>query len=117
VLALGLAAIFVANLPSYYQSTRLLCTQPDPSGCPTGQLPPVYAHLLAQFHLSVAVVAVLFASLTIALSLAYWAMGLLLFWRKSQEWMGLYASLLLILLGAIATFGFPSAQAPNWSNF
>jgi hypothetical protein len=112
VLALVMAAIFVANLPSYYQSSQILCTQLE-TGCPTGQLTPVYAHLLAQFHLSVAVVAVLFASLTILVSLAYWVVGLLLFWRKSQDWMGLYASLLLIMLGAINIFGFPAAQAPQ----
>lgn len=112
VLALVLLGIFVANLPSYYQSSQILCTQVE-TGCLTGQLTPVYAHLLAQFHRSVEVVAVLFASLTIAVSLAYWVVGLLLFWRKSQDWMGLYSSLLLIMLGAIDIFGFPAAQAPQ----
>jgi len=107
-----LLGIFVANLPSYYQSSQILCTQFE-TGCLTGQLTPVYVHLLAQFHLSVAVVGALFASLTIAVSLAYWVVGLLLFRRKSQEWMGLYASLLLIMLGAIGIFGFPAAQAPQ----
>jgi len=116
VLALALLGIFVANLPSYYQSSQILCTQFE-TGCLTGQLTPVYAHLLAQLHLSLAVVAVLFASLTIAVSLAYWVVGLLLFWRKSQEWMGLYTSLLLITLGAINIFGFPAAQAPQLVQF
>ncbi|HLW03684.1 MAG TPA: hypothetical protein VKT82_33870 [Ktedonobacterales bacterium] len=112
VLALVLAANFVANLPSYYQSSQVLCTQLE-TGCPTGQLTPAYTYFLAQFHLSVAVVGVLFASLTIAVSLAYWVVGLLLFWRKSQEWIGLYASLLLIMLGAINIFGFTAVQAPQ----
>ncbi len=112
-LALILLANFVANLPAYYQSAQTLCNSSDPAGCPTGQLTPVYAHLLDQLHLSVAVVVVLFASLTIAVSLAYWVMGLLIFWRKSQDWTGLLASLALVMLGAIGIFAFPTAQTPR----
>ncbi len=113
VLVLVLAAIFVANIPSYYQSSQTFCNSSDLSGCPTGQLTQVYAHILAQSHLSVAVVAVLLASLTLAVSLAYWVMGLLIFWRKSQEWIGLFVSLFLVILGASNIFGFSAAQMPQ----
>lgn len=102
----------MANLPSYYQSAQTLCTNPDPSGCPTGQLTSIYAHLLGKLHLSVAAVAICFATLTIAVSVAYWAVGLLIFWRKSQEWMGLFVSLFLVIFAAINMFGFPTPQTP-----
>ena len=78
LLALTMLGIFMANLSSYYQSSLAFCTQPDPSSCPTGQLSPSAAHLLAQFHLSVTVVAISFATLTIAVSGAYWVVGLLI---------------------------------------
>jgi hypothetical protein len=52
------------------------------------------------------------ATLTLAVSVLFWVVGLLIFWRKSQEWMGLFVSLLLVMFGATAIFAFPNAQTP-----
>ena len=97
ILALVLLVNFVANIPFFYQSVRTVCTLPDPSNCPAGQLTPVYIQVFAQLHLSVAVAVAFFAILTLAVSVLYWLVGLLVFWRKSQEWMGLFFSFLCVI--------------------
>ena len=112
-LALVLLVVFVVNLPTFFQYARTVCTLPNPGNCPTDQLTPVYVRVLDQLHLPVTVVAVLLGALTLAVSLLYWAVGLLIFWRKSQEWMGLFVSLSLVMCGAIALGGYTvTAQTP-----
>ena len=112
VLALVLVN-FMANIPAYYQSSRTFCILPNPGDCPTGQLTPGNVQALDQLHLSVSAVAGFLATLTLVVSVLYWVVGLLIFWRKSQEWMGLFFSLPLVILGAIDIYGFPAAQAPQ----
>ncbi len=113
ILALVLLVNFVASIPAYYQSSRTGCRLPDPSNCPTGLLTPGNVQALAQLHLSVTVVASFLATLTLAVSVLYWLVGLLIFWRKSQEWVGLFFSLVCIMMGAIGIYGFPGAtQTP-----
>ncbi|MGH2502002.1 MAG: hypothetical protein ACRDID_05720, partial [Ktedonobacterales bacterium] len=111
-LACLLVADFLANLPSYYRAAQTPCTLADSENCPTGQLTPVFFHLLGQTHIPVVAAEVFFASLTIAVSLAYLAGGALIFWRRSHDWVGLLTSLLLVMMGSMATFAFPVAQTP-----
>ncbi len=106
VLALLLLVIFVANIPAFFQYTRTVCTLPDVGNCPTEQLTPAYVQVLDYLHLSVAVAEGLLAVLCVAVSVLYWLLGLLIFWRKSQEWIGLLVSLLLVLFGATGFLGF-----------
>jgi hypothetical protein len=106
VLALVLLVGFMANLPAFFQYAKTVCTLPNPGDCPTDQLTPIYVRVLDQLHLPVAVTAVLLAALTLAASVLYWLVGLLIFWRKSQEWMGLFVSLLLVMWGAAGLGGF-----------
>jgi hypothetical protein len=116
VLALVLLVNFVANIPAFYQSSRTGCTLPDPAtaSCPTGLLTPGNFQALDQLHLPVTAVAGFLATLTVGLSVLYWLVGLLIFWRKSQEWTALFFSLLLVMFGAIGLFGFvASAQTPR----
>jgi hypothetical protein len=113
VLALVLLVIFVANLPAFFQYARTVCTLPDVGNCPTEQLTPAYVQVLDQLHLSVAVAEGFLAALCVAVSVVYWLLGLLIFWRKSQEWIGLLVSLLLVLFGATGFLGFNlPAQMP-----
>ncbi len=99
VCALLLLANFVASIPAYYQIMRTVCTLPDPSNCPTGQLTPDTVQALAHLHLSLSSYAASFVALDVVLSLLPWGIGLLIFWRKSDERMGLFVSLLLVLFG------------------
>ncbi len=97
--ALLLLANFVASIPAYYQIMWPVCTLPDPSNCPTGQLTPDTVQALAHLHLSLSSYAASFVALDVVLSLLPWGIGLLIFWRKSDERMGLFVSLLLVLFG------------------
>ena len=103
VCALLLLANFVASIPAYYQLLQTICTLPDPSNCATGQLTPDTVQALANLHLSLNSYAASFVILEVVLSLLYWGLGLLIFWRKSDEWMGLFVSLLLVLYGGTGT--------------
>jgi hypothetical protein len=106
VLALLLLVIFVANLPAFFQYASTVCTLPDAGNCPTEQLTPAYVQVLEQLHLSVVVAEGFLATLCVVVSVLYWLLGLLIFWRKSQEWIGLLVSLLLVLFGATGLLGF-----------
>jgi hypothetical protein len=115
VLAIVLLVTFVANIPAFYQSSRAGCPLPNPTECPTGLLTPGNFQALARLHLSASVVTSFLATLTIAASVMYWVVGLLIFWRKSQEWMGLFFSLICVIMGAIGIFGFSaSPQTPQF---
>ena len=103
VCALLLLANFVASIPAYYQLLQTICTLPDPSNCATGQLTPDTVQALANLHLSLSSYAASFVILEVVISLLYWGLGLLIFWRKSDEWMGLFVSLLLVLYGGTGT--------------
>jgi hypothetical protein len=108
VLAVLLLANFVASIPAYYQIMRTVCTLPNqvpctmpgPSGSTSGQLTPATVQVLAHLHLSLSAYAAYFITLDVVVSLLAWGLGLLVFWRKSAEGMGLFVSLLLVLLGA-----------------
>jgi hypothetical protein len=106
VLALLLLVIFVVNLPALFEYARTICTLPDVGNCPTEQLTPAYVQVLDQLHLSVAVAEDFLAVLCVVVSMLYWLLGLLIFWRKSQEWIGLLVSLLFVLVGSTCFLGF-----------
>jgi hypothetical protein len=113
-LALVLLVIFLANLPAFFQYARTVCTLPDVGSCPTEQLTPAYVQVLEQVHLPVAVAQSFLATICVAVSVMYWLLGLLIFWRKSQEWIGLFVSLLLVTFGSVGFLGFnlPTQSPP-----
>ena len=88
VLALVLLVIFVANLPAFFQYAKTVCTLPDAGYCPAEQLTPAYIQVLDQLHILVAAAEGFLAALCVAVSVLFWLVGLRIFWRKSQEWMG-----------------------------
>lgn len=113
MLALALLLIFVVNLPIFFQYARTICTLPDAGGCPTYQLTPAYAHIFDRLRFSIAFVQSFLAALCVAVSVVYWLLGLLIFWRKSQEPIGLLVSLLLVLFGSTGFIGFNlTVQSP-----
>jgi signal transduction histidine kinase len=103
-----LLANFLASIPAYYRLMGTVCTLANQRPCtlpgqiltPTAQLTPGEVAALAHLHLSVAAYATLLVIFTVVISLLYWSVGLLIFWRKSDEGMGLFVSLLLVLNGS-----------------
>jgi len=102
VLALLLLANFVASIPAYYRILQTVCT-PSTAQCASWQPTPGNMIALQRLHLLVAAYAAYFISLVVAVSLLYWIVGILIFWRKSHEWIGVSVSLLLIIFGSFGT--------------
>ncbi|HEY6406194.1 MAG TPA: hypothetical protein VIY29_01880 [Ktedonobacteraceae bacterium] len=123
VCALLLLANFVASIPAYYQLMRTVCTLPNQVPCTmpgrastSGQLTPDNVQALTQLHLSVTTFAAFYVTVDVVLSLLFWGVGLLIFWRKSDEGMGLFVSLLLVLFGSVGIVdNFLGAWAPTQS--
>ena len=124
VCALLLLANFVAGIPAYYRIMLTICTRPNQVSCtmpgtgaPSGQLTPVNVQALAQLHLSLATYATSYVTLQVVVSLLYLGVGLLIFWRKSDEGISLFVSLWLVLYGAASVtnnflFAYLSTQPP-----
>ena len=102
VLALLLVANFVASIPAYYTILQTACA-PSTAQCASWQPTPGNMIALQGLHLPVAAYAAYFISLVVAVSLLYWIVGILIFWRKSHEWIGVSVSLLLIIFGSFGT--------------
>ena len=114
MVALLLAANFVASIPAYYMNLRTVCTVPVSQCRSSWQPTPGNIMALQRLHLPVAAYAAYFVSLDVAASLLFWIVGILIFWRKSHEWMGVSVSLVLIIFGSfgisdtlLATFRTP----------
>ncbi len=106
VCALLLLANFVASIPAYYHLLSVVCPLADQGQCTnaSGQLAPATIQLLAHLHLSLSSYAAFFTTTDVLVSLLAWGVGLLIFWRKSDEPMGLLVSLLLVLFGAAGCY-------------
>jgi hypothetical protein len=95
VVALLSVGLFLASIPPYYDqllthsaSSNLI----DPAGVPAR---------LAQLGLSTDFYAAYTTVLLIVMASAFFLVALLIFWRKSDEWMPLIVSLVLMMFGAI----------------
>src|SRR5436305_6502308 len=89
ILSIGL---FVASIPPYYGQllTHSTCNLDDPAGVPTR---------LAQLGLSIGFYALYATVLIILMTLAFFHVALLIFWRKSDEWVPFIVSLVLLTFG------------------
>src|SRR5450755_4692115 len=97
--ALLLVGNFVASIPVYYRTLRTVCTI-SVNPCQFWQPTPDNMLALSRLHIPVDIYAAYFLSLDVAASLLFWTVGMLIFWRKSREWMGLFFSLVLIIFGS-----------------
>jgi hypothetical protein len=97
LLVLFTLGVFFAGLPSYLSHYQLVCPGAD---CASGQLAPEQVRIvpILSAHLgSYPTYAVVFQ---IASALVWFAVGLVIFWRKSDDWMALLVALMLILWGS-----------------
>ncbi len=102
-----LAAVLLANLipsiPAYYLLQHRLCD--DPASCLTfGQATPGKLLALQRLGVSLDDFALYTVGLQLVVTLVFLAMGALIFWRKSNTWLGLLASFCLVLLGCFGVF-------------
>jgi hypothetical protein len=100
VAVLAELAIFVPGVPRYYQLMFVPCAGLAPNAtCDPGQLSPAAIRTLGRLGLSLQAYAPLALGLVLVVSLAYFAVGSLIAWRKWNEGMGLFVSLVLITMG------------------
>jgi signal transduction histidine kinase len=98
--AVGSLMLFVLAVPAYNAQLRALCAAPTPADCPFVQLTAIEAQALRRLGLSLDAYATYTLVLHSVASLVFFAVGFLIFWRKSDDWYGLFVSFLLILFGA-----------------
>ena len=106
VLTLGLS---VASIPTSLASLYVLCTDAPATCSDSGHVTPDYLRALQGLGLSLDIFAMYEVALLIVFAVVYAAIGAVLFWRRSDDRMALFASLTLVTfpaafnVGALAT--------------
>lgn len=89
--------VFFAGLPSYIGHYQSVCPGAD---CASGQLAPENVRVHAILAAPVGNYPTYTVIFQIASALVWFAVGVVIFWRKSDDWMALLVSLMLILFGS-----------------
>jgi hypothetical protein len=109
VLALGL---FIASIPPTFADLHMLCTAP--SCTPSGPLTPDDVRELQALGLSMDFYATYMVVFIIVFVFGYVAVGAVLFWRKSEERMALFASFTLVTFPLAFTEVLATLPASWW---
>jgi hypothetical protein len=110
-LALGL---FVASIPTYLTYLHQLCSS---SRCLyNGQLTPTDVHQLDSWGLSLDVYATIQVAIIVVEFLVFAVVGVVVFWRRSDDWLALLTSFYLVLfpLGALDSYIFQTLSQSWW---
>jgi signal transduction histidine kinase len=96
VIALAAVSLFIAAVPAEFAQVRVPCPT---AACPTGQLPQAGLRALEDLGLSLDFFAVYSVAMDVIFAAVYAAVAALIFWRKSEDSMGLFVSLALLTFG------------------
>jgi uncharacterized membrane protein len=100
---LGLLAFNLSHLPHLLAQFQTPCSNAQ---CTTGLLSPDALHTLHGLGVSASAFAIFYSVIYGLIPLVVWvAAGLILAWRKSDDWMALLVSLFLILFQVSANLG------------
>ena len=114
VIALAAVSLFFAAVPAEFAQLRVLCPT---AACPTGQLPPAGLRALEDLGLSLDSFAAYSVAMDVVFAAVYGAVAALIFWRKSEDRMGLFVSLALLTFGTATlpvTMATLAARHPLW---
>ncbi|HEU5200123.1 MAG TPA: hypothetical protein VFU32_10820 [Ktedonobacterales bacterium] len=103
LLAAGLLANWIASLIAYYGLLKTICD--DIETCQSWQPTSGNAQALHRLGFSLDGYAAYFISVEVIVSLVFMAVAAIIFWRKSQQWLGLFVSFVLLLFGAFGISG------------
>ncbi len=95
-------AFFFANIPVYFAQLHTICAG---SACARWQLTPANARALQNAGISVSLYAIFNLLLSLFSSLVWVAVAAFIAWRKSNDWLALLASLLLVSQGVVLFSG------------
>jgi hypothetical protein len=102
--------LFVASLPLYYQQLQEACV--DATACAlNGALPAQVLQLLPTIGFSVSGYAALVTILSVIIAAIWCGIGLLIFWRRSDDWLALLAAFVLVMYDITASGNPPYALA------
>jgi hypothetical protein len=106
-----LVALFLAMLPAYYTLLQTICT-----GAPCGLAQPTPGSALAiqRLGLSIGTYATIPLALTIASAFLCLAVGAVIFWRKSDEWMTLLVALGVVAIGTVNVTSVLQESSSPW---
>ncbi len=118
VLALLLLANFIASIPATYGQLRTICTNSTFGHCNIWQPTPANMQALHRLGFSLDTYALYTLTIDVLASLVFLAVGAVIFWRTSDQWMGLFISLVLVIFGSFGISDslagtFISAQTPG----
>src|SRR5260370_6346920 len=88
--------VFFATIPVYYAQLFVPCTDPG-QGCSDGRLRPGNVQALHHLGISLSSYAAYMLAVSIVASSIFLIVGLVLFWRRSDDWMAVFASTVLII--------------------
>ena len=112
VVVIVTAAIFIASIPAHFEALLAVCAD-EP--CVAGQPSPEDARVLAGIGLTLGFIAVYRLVLDLVVALGFFAVGLIIFWRKPQDVGALFASFALMIFGLTWPDVFDSALVqPVW---
>lgn len=101
VVALLAVGVFVAGIPPYLEEAREACTLEAELCFDNGLLTPPEIQELREAGLSTSFYAAYNVAVGVTFTMVYYAVGVAIFWRRSDEWMALLASLMLVTFGSI----------------
>src|SRR6266496_2243294 len=102
---------FLAMLPAYYTLLQTVCTG---TTCAIWQPTPGSALSIQKLGISVSTYATFTLALTLASAFFCFAIGAVIFWRRSNEWMALLVALGVIALGTVNVSSVLQASYSTW---
>jgi len=99
-------AVFFVSIPVYYAQLFVLCTDPRQE-CSDGRLRPGNVQALHHLGISLSSYAAYALAVSIFALSIFLIVGLVLFWRRSDDWMAVFASTVLIIFAGVG--GAPSS--------
>ncbi len=90
---------FLVGLPQVFALLQTVCALGE-AACALGQLTPASAGKLNTLGLSLQMYATGYLLFIVALTLVWWLVAVVIFWRKRNDWLALLVALMLVLQGA-----------------
>ena len=103
-----IVALFLARLPAYATALQTVCTG---AACGSAQPTLDNAQALQKLGLSVGAYAAFTLALTLALAFLCFAVGAVIFWRRSDDWLALLAAFFLVMSYTTSSSNPPTALA------
>lgn len=111
-------AAFIASVPAAYHIYTTVCTARAQGLCLDGQATAQSATALLAYGISLPAYAFAYTALVSLITTAYAVLAAIIFWRRSNDPMALFAAVFLVTFGVGSSSGFLHAlqqQDPNWS--